>query len=110
MGDVADGRYKLSPIIKEAVWCRLECARARSSHRGRGTTGEVKVNLTKKAFRGSLKAYVELSEKLIARLLRIGHLKVRWVTCTQGRKDVNEMLSLTRLRPPGSELRAEMKV
>lgn len=36
----------------------------------------LQTSMTKKAFRGSLQAFVELSEDLAARLIRTGHLKV----------------------------------
>lgn len=58
-----------------------EIKEALKRHFGLSQLGDVKVNLTKKAFRGNLKGFVELSEELAARLTRTGHLKVGWVSC-----------------------------
>lgn len=65
------------------------------------TTGELKVSLT-----NNLKAYVDFIEELAAKYTssrtpqgEVGVLQ------GQGKNKVNEMLSLSGLRPSGSELR-----
>lgn len=63
-----------------------EIHEALQRHFGESLTGKVKVDMTKKVYRGTLKAFVELREELAARLIRTGHLKVGWVSCRVRKK------------------------
>lgn len=54
-------------------------------------TDELEVNFTMKAFRGSLKAFVELSEDVATKLLRSGHIKVGWLSCRIRKKTEAEV-------------------
>ncbi|XP_033212505.1 cold shock protein 1-like [Belonocnema kinseyi] len=65
-----------------------EMTEAVMQHFGNVDVGHVKVNLTKKTFRGNLRAYVELREELAEQLARTGHLKVRWMSCRVRKKTV----------------------
>ncbi|XP_033221009.1 mitochondrial 2-oxoglutarate/malate carrier protein-like [Belonocnema kinseyi] len=65
-----------------------EVTEAVMQHFGEVDVGHIKVNLTKRAFRGNLKAYIKLREELAERLARTGHLKVGWMSCRVRKKTV----------------------
>lgn len=56
---------EVEDALKRDIWC--------------ANSGQTKVTLRKKAFRRSLKAYVEIREELAARPIRTRHLKRRSV-------------------------------
>lgn len=53
-----------------------EVEAAMRRHISETMSGEIKVSMNKKIFRGNLKAFVELSKDLALRLIRTAHLKV----------------------------------
>ncbi|XP_033228834.1 uncharacterized protein LOC117180444 [Belonocnema kinseyi] len=105
----ADGRSKLSAAIRSVVG---EDARVRElvprtevevldldtttdgeefeaairRHFGEQLFGEMKVCLTKRAFRATLKAFVEINEEIATKLVHAGHLKVGWMSCRVRKK------------------------
>lgn len=73
--------------VRELVSRTVEEAKGALRRRfSENMTGETKVSLTQKAFRGSSKAYVNVSEELAARLILIEHLTLGWVTCRLKKK------------------------
>lgn len=109
VGPAADRRTKLSSAIRGAVGAGNfvrelvprtevevldhdttldveEVTEAVRKHFGDIDPGNIKVNITKRAFRVHLKVYVELSEELASRPLRTGYLKVSWMWCRVRKK------------------------
>lgn len=48
---------------------------------GQSQIVHIKVSMIKKAFWGTLKAFLELNEELAARVFHTGYLEVGWVSC-----------------------------
>lgn len=104
VGLVADGRSNLSADIKKVIekggsmkelalltevevldldtsTDAKEVEAAVSRHFGDQPLRKILVSLTKRAFRGTLEAFVELTEETASKLTSAGQLKVRWVSC-----------------------------
>lgn len=58
-----------------------EVQQALQSALGNEKKDKLIINMTKKDFRGSLMAFVELEETDAKKLIQLGHLKVGWVRC-----------------------------
>ena len=49
---------------------------------------ELKVSITKRPFRDNKKAYVNLEETWVLKLLKATHIKIGWVSCRVRKKKV----------------------